>query len=101
MKRLKKLKSLDKYVIFCISVLVIYSIAEFITSTITGIEKSSLTMAVFGFFGAPELTVLALIKIFKLRGNDNDTEDSGDCGSDILHSDDDNSDCDIDIEQEG
>jgi len=64
---MKKLNGLDKYVIFSISILVIYTIAEFITSTITGIEKSSLTMAVFGFFGAPELIGCALIRIFKIK----------------------------------
>ena len=71
---MKKLNGLDKYVIFSISVLVLYTIAEFITSTITGIEKSSLTMAVFGFFGAPELIVAGLIKIFKIKEEKHEIE---------------------------
>ena len=62
-----KLKGLDKYVIFSISLLIIYTIAEFVTATVTGVEKSTLTLAVFGFFGAPELVGCALIKIFKLK----------------------------------
>lgn len=64
---MKKLNGLDKYVIFSISILVIYTVAEFISSSITGVEKASLTMAVFGFFGAPELIGCALIRIFKLK----------------------------------
>lgn len=64
---MKKLNGLDKYVIFSIAILLIYSIAEFITSTITGIEKSTLTMAIYGCFGAPELLGCAIIKVFKIK----------------------------------
>ena len=72
---MKNLNGLDKYVIFSISVLVIYTIAEFITSTITGIEKSTLTMSVFGFFGSAELVTAGLIKIFKIsKEGKNDEE---------------------------
>lgn len=74
-KKKFKLRGLDLYVIFSISLLLIYTIAEFITSTITGVEKSTLTMAFFGFFGAPELIGCALIKIFKLRKGDKNEED--------------------------
>ena len=63
----KKLRGLDKYVIFCICLLIIYTIAEFVTATVTGVEKSTLTLAVFGFFGAPEIIGCALIKIFKIK----------------------------------
>lgn len=69
-----RLRGLDLYVIFSISLLLIYTIAEFITATITGVEKSTLTMAFFGFFGAPEIIGCALIKIFKLKKGDNDNE---------------------------
>lgn len=60
--------------IFCISLLILYTICEFVTSTITGVEKSTLTMAVFGFFGAPEIIGCALIKIFKLKKGDDSNE---------------------------
>lgn len=63
---MKKLNGLDKYVIFSIAVTLIYTVAEFITSTITGIEKTTLTTAVYGFF-AGELVILGLIKIFKIK----------------------------------
>lgn len=63
---MKKLNGLDKYVIFSIAVTLIYTVAEFITSTITGIEKTTLTTAVYGFW-AGEMVILGLIKIFKIK----------------------------------
>lgn len=68
-KKLGSLKDLTKYVIFSISVVLIYTIAEFIVSTVTGISHDTLTMAVYGFFGG-ELVLTAMIKIFKLRRGD-------------------------------
>jgi hypothetical protein len=65
-KRIGSLKDLTKYVIFSITIVLIYTIAEFIVSTITGIHHDTLTMAVYGFFGG-ELVLTAVIKIFKLR----------------------------------
>ena len=64
---MKKLHGLDKYVIFSISVLLIYTVAEFIVSTITGVEHATLSTVLFGCLGAPELLGCCLIKIFKLR----------------------------------
>lgn len=64
---MKKLSGLDKYVIFDISVLLIYTVAEFITSTITGVEHSTLSTVFFACFGAPEILAACLIKIFKLK----------------------------------
>ena len=68
MKKWSELHDLDRYVIFSIAVVLIYSVAEFITSTITGVEKSTLTLAIYGFF-AGEVTVAGLIKIFKIKDN--------------------------------
>ena len=62
----RRLKGLDRYVIFSLSVTLIYTVAEFITSTVTGQEKSTLTMAVYGFW-AGEIVACALIRIFKLK----------------------------------
>lgn len=61
-----KLNGLDKYVIFSISVTLIYTVAEFVTATITGIEKTTLSTCVYGFF-AGEIVVAGVIKIFKLK----------------------------------
>ena len=66
----KKLGGLDKYCIFSISVVLIYTIVEFVFSTITGIEHSTLTSCVYAFW-AGEIVTLGLIKIFKIKeGND-------------------------------
>lgn len=59
-------KALSKYVIFSISVVILYSIAEFIVSTLTGISHDTLTTCVYAFF-AGEVVSCALIKIFKIK----------------------------------
>ena len=72
-RKRKKLTGLDKYVIFSLCVTMCYTVAEFITATVTGMEKSTLTTAVYGFW-AGEIVTCGLIKIFKLRkgeGNEN------------------------------
>lgn len=65
-KKKFKLRGLDLYVIFAISFVIVYTVAEFITATITGIEKSTLTTAVYGFW-AGEVVTCGLIRIFKIR----------------------------------
>ena len=65
MKR-KRLNGLDVYVIFSISVVLIYTIAEFIVSSITGVEHSTLTTCLYGFFGG-EVVSAAIIKVFKIK----------------------------------
>ena len=65
-KKIGTVKDLTKYVIFSIAVVILYTIAEFITSTITGIHHEVLTGCVYGFF-AGEVCLCGLIKIFKLR----------------------------------
>lgn len=64
----KKLTSLDKYVIFSFTILIAYSMAEFITSTITGISHDTLTVSLYGAFGG-ELLLCAMIKKYKLKGD--------------------------------
>ena len=65
---MKKLNGLDKYVIFSISVLLIYTIVEMVISTISGISHDTVTTAVFACFGG-EILSCALIKVFKLKEN--------------------------------
>lgn len=70
----KKISALDKYVIFSISILLIFCIAEFITSSITGQTHDTLTTVFYACFGG-EILSCALIKIFKLKeGNGNEGE---------------------------
>ncbi len=62
----KKLNGLDKYVIFSISVMVLYTISSQLILIFTGYTYETLTTCVFGFFGG-EIVTCALIKIFKLK----------------------------------
>ena len=70
---MKKLNGLDKYCIFSIAVVLIYTVVEFVFSTITGQEHSSLTPCVYSFFGG-EIVTLGLIKIFKLKEGNTDAQ---------------------------
>lgn len=86
---MKNLTGLDKYVIFSIIILLLYSVAEFITSSVTGAPHDTLTTALFATFGG-EILSCALIKIFKLRDrecdwreNDGFTSDHGAGGADL------------------
>ena len=63
---MKKLSVLDIYVIFSISVLIIFTIASYVLAMTCGIILDTLTTCFFGFFGG-EIVTCALIKIFKIR----------------------------------
>lgn len=66
-RKTKQLHSLTKYVAFSIAIVLVYTVAEFIISTLTGVSHDTLTVALYGFFGG-EITIAGLIKIFKLKG---------------------------------
>lgn len=66
MRRFKKLRGLDVYVIFSILALIIYTVISQIIAVKTGMMLDTLTTCFFGFFGG-EIITCALIKIFKLR----------------------------------
>ena len=59
-------KSLTKFVIISLLIVVIYSICEFIFSILTGVTHDVLTGCIFGLFGT-EIATCGLIKIFKLK----------------------------------
>lgn len=68
----RKLSGLDKYVIFSLSFVLVYTVAEFVVSTVTGIEKATLSTCVYGFW-AGEVISCSLIKVFKIKkGEDNE-----------------------------
>ena len=69
----KKISALDKYVIFSISILVVFCVAEMIVSSITGQTHDTLTTCFFACFGG-EILSCALIKIFKLKGDNNNAQ---------------------------
>lgn len=66
-------KSLTLYVVFSILVILIFTIVELIISTISGINHDTLITCFFGVFGG-EILCCALIKIFKLKKEDNNYE---------------------------
>ena len=70
---MKKLNGLDKYVIFSILLLLLYTVAEFISSSVTGLSHDTLTTVYFACFGG-EVLSCALIKIFKLRDEDKECD---------------------------
>lgn len=79
----KKLKALDKYVIFSISAMIVYTIVSqlmcvFCSTDYNLMTLDTLTTCFFGFFGG-EIVTCALIKIFKLKNTKND-EDGGAVG---------------------
>ena len=80
---MKKLTGLDKYVIFSITVLLVYIIVEMVVSTATGILHDTVTTVVGSCFGG-EIFSCALIKIFKLKGETHGSDRESDtvCGSD-------------------
>ena len=51
MKKHKQLNDLDKYVIFSIVILLVFTIAEFITSSVTEVSHDTLITAFFACFG--------------------------------------------------
>lgn len=69
----KKISALDKYVVFSISMLVLFCIAEMVVSSITGQTHDTLTTVFYACFGG-EILSCALIKIFKLKEDKNDTQ---------------------------
>lgn len=66
LQKRKQLPDLDKYIIFSFAVMLLYTIIEFITSSITGVSHDTLTTCLFGAFGG-ELLLCAMIKRLKLR----------------------------------
>lgn len=66
LQKKRMLPDLDKYLIFSFSVLIIYTLAEFICSTITGITHDTLTTCLYAAFGG-ETLLCAVIKKYKLK----------------------------------
>lgn len=70
-KRRKRFPSLSAYVVFSISILLIYTIAELTLTAFTDIAHDTLTTCLFATFGG-ELLTCAVIKIYKLKGADDE-----------------------------
>lgn len=66
LKPRRKLRTLDKYVVFSIAALIAFSVVEFVFSLVTGIHHDTLTTCFYAAFGG-EILSCCLIKIFKLK----------------------------------
>lgn len=71
-RKKKKVSALDKYVIFSLSALILFTITTIVYQFYTKEELSStLITCFFAAFGG-ELLMLAMIKRLKLKGGDHD-----------------------------
>lgn len=66
MKKSRKLHTLDKYIVFCLTVLVLYTIAQTVIFALTGLEAKVLDTLVYAAFSG-EMLYCFLIKRFKLH----------------------------------
>lgn len=72
LQKIKKLSALDKYVIFSLTAIVIFTIIAIVYQWTSDVELSStLITCFFACFGG-ELLSLAMIKRLKLKKGDND-----------------------------
>lgn len=77
MKEKKKLNKLDKYLIFSVCALIIYTIIEQILSMKVGYERSTLTTCFYAAFGG-EILSCVVIKVFNIKQEtDEKPEDDG------------------------
>ena len=63
---MKKLNRLDKYLIFSIAALCLYTVIEQLLSFYTGYERSTLTTCFYGAFGS-EILGCVVIKVFNIK----------------------------------
>ena len=72
--RRKRTRALDKYVVFSITILLIFTVSQMVITVITGTEQSTLITCFFACFGG-ELFLCAMIKRLKLKeGNKNEMD---------------------------
>lgn len=75
MKEKKPLNKLDKYLIFSVTALIIYTIVEQVLTSIHGFERSTLTTCFYGAFGG-EILSCVVIKVFNIKhGEDEKPEE--------------------------
>lgn len=76
MKEKKEINKLDKYLIFSVTVLIVYTIVEQFLSARFGYERSTLTTCFYAAFGG-EILSCVVIKVFNIRneGLDINTSD--------------------------
>ena len=72
--KFKNIKALDIYVTFSILSLVVYTIISQLLAIYYSVILDTLTTCFFGFFGG-EIVTCGLIKIFKLRDKEKNSEE--------------------------
>ena len=72
--KFKNVKALDVYVTFSILSLVVYTIISQLLAIYYGVILDTLTTCFFGFFGG-EIVTCGLIKIFKLKDKEKNSEE--------------------------
>lgn len=66
MKEKKPLNKLDKYLIFSVTALIVYTIVEQVLCGIYGYERSTLTTCFYAAFGG-EILSCVVIKVFNIK----------------------------------
>lgn len=64
--KIKELPTLDKYLLFSFSCIIIFTIVMIVVQTITGVTQDTLVTCFFSAFGG-ELLLCAMIKRLKLK----------------------------------
>jgi archaellum biogenesis protein FlaJ (TadC family) len=73
LKSRRKLKGLDKYLVFSFAMLIIFTVAQTVITAVTGVEQSTLITSYFAAFGG-EVLMCALIKRLKLKNESGGTD---------------------------
>ena len=63
---MKKLPALDKYIIFCFIMLILYTIVHIIVFLVSGVEMTTVATLFYAAFGG-EVLMCALLKRLKLN----------------------------------
>lgn len=70
----KPLNKLDKYLIFSVTVLILYTIVEQILSVKVGVERSTLTTCFYAAFGG-EILSCVVIKVFNIKNEESEDKE--------------------------
>jgi hypothetical protein len=76
-----KRDTLTEYLVFSFAVVLVYTVTEFVVSTLTGVSHDTVTTCIFAFFGT-EIGACAFIKIAG-RKKENDTKEDEWDGLDV------------------
>lgn len=65
-RRKKRMRTLDKYLVFCFASLLIYTVVSLVILAVNGTEAATLTTCFFATFGG-EVFACALLKSLKIK----------------------------------